>query len=112
MRDGAPLKQLARDVDQGGMEISFEVAGKPAEFRRTATTGAAELVVGDEVVKLANPLNPGTHFSVKTEESWKTQIGDTTVEIVKKRPLLVGGLRNNTYTVLVDDDVVAIATGT
>jgi hypothetical protein len=94
------------------MEISFDIAGKPAEFRRKASTGAAELQVGDEVVRLAHPLNPSTHFSLKTEETWKWQISDHEVEIVKERPLLVGGLRDNTYTVLVDNDVVAIATGT
>ncbi len=93
------------------MEISFDIAGTPAEFRRKASTGAAELVVGDEVVKLANPLNPATHFSIKTEETWQCEIGDHAVEIVKERPRVVGGLRDNTYTVLVDDDVVAIATG-
>ena len=82
-----------------------------AEFRRKASTGAAELQVGDEVVQLTNPLNPARHFSVKTEETWQCQIGEATVEIVKEQPLVVGGLHDDTYTVLVDNDVVAIATG-
>jgi hypothetical protein len=97
------------------MQISFDIAGTPAEFRRKSTTGAAELVIGEQgekVVELANPLHPSTHFSLSTEQTWQCQVGERTVEILKVRPRVVGGLRESSYTVLVDDEVVATANGT
>jgi hypothetical protein len=59
------------------MEISFDIDGVPAEFRR----------------------------------SWKTGTAEHDVEIVKVRPRMFGGIRPNSYTVSVDNIIVAKARG-
>ena len=93
------------------MQISFDLAGTPAEFRRKSSTGKAELLVGDDVVALQSPLRVSTHFNFKTKQTWRCDVGGHVVEIVKVRPRLVGGLRESSYTITVDDTQVAAAAG-
>jgi len=93
------------------MEISFDVAGTPAEFRRKSTTGKAELLVRDEVVLLQDPSRLSTHFSFKTKQMWHCEVGDHVIEIVRVRPRFVGGARKSSYTVSVDTVQVAAAAG-
>lgn len=94
------------------MEIWFEVAHRPALFRRDATTGRAELIIDGQTITLASPLNPFTHFRIGTSKKWTRSIDGRSVEIVKDRPMLVGGIRDNTYTIFVDGREVASAKGT
>ena len=93
------------------MQISFDIAGTPAEFRRQSSTGKAELLVGDDVVALQSPLRVSTHFSFKTTQKWRCEVGGHVVEVVKVRPRFVGGLRENSYVITVDDNQVAAAAG-
>ncbi len=94
------------------MQLSFDVAGTPAEFRRSPWTGRSELQVGSEVMTLQSPLRFSTHFDFKTTTVWRRRANDHEVEIVKVRPHTLGGLRSAQYTVSVDDTVVADARGT
>lgn len=94
------------------MQIWFEVGQRTAAFRRDAVTGRAELVVDGETMMLASPLNPLTHFRIRTRKAWSRSIDGHVVTIVKDRPVLAGGIRANTYTVIVDGTEVASATGT
>jgi hypothetical protein len=93
------------------MQISFDIAGTPAEFRRKSSTGKAELLVGDDVVTLQSPLRVSTHFNFKTTQTWRYEVGGHVVEIVKVRPRFVGGLRESSYTISVADNQVAAAAG-
>jgi hypothetical protein len=93
------------------MQISFDIAGTPAEFRRKSSTGKSELLVGDDVVLLQDPLHLPTHFSFKTKQMWQCQVGEHIVEIVRIRPRFIGGARKNSYTISVDTNQVAAAAG-
>jgi hypothetical protein len=93
------------------MEIAFSVDGRLLTFRRSAMTGRAELQVGDDITRLQSPLRLTTHFDFRTRVVWCTRVGDHDVEVVKTRPLIFGGARNNSFTVSVDGVVVAKTMG-
>lgn len=105
------LKRPGRGADNRRMQISFDIAGTPAEFRRKSSTGKAELLVGDDVVTLQSPLRVSTHFNFKTTQTWRCEVGGHVVEVVKVRPRFVGGFRESSYTISVDDNQVAAAAG-
>jgi hypothetical protein len=93
------------------VEISFDIAGVPAEFRRDSATGRAQLRVGDDVIRLQSPYQLSTHFELRTRKVWRHRVGEHDVEIVKVRPRIIGGVRAQSYTISVDNTVVAEATG-
>jgi hypothetical protein len=93
------------------MVIRFPVGEVPAEFRNNALTGGAELELGQQIVKLQDPLKFSTHFQLGTTRSWATQTDGHEITIVKRRPRVIAGFRNNAFTVSVDGAVVAEATG-
>jgi hypothetical protein len=93
------------------MEISFDIDGVPAEFRRSWKTGTAELRSGDDAVLLQSPYRLSTHFRLSTSRVWRCRVGEHDVEIVKVRPRMFGGIRPNSYTVSVDNIIVAKARG-
>jgi hypothetical protein len=88
------------------MQLTFDVAGTPAEFRRNRWTGRSELQVGSDVMTLQSPLRLSTHFDFKTRTVRKRRPNEHEVEIVKVRPRVLGGMRSASYTVSVDDTVV------
>jgi hypothetical protein len=93
------------------MRMTFNVAGTPAEFRRNGVTGKAELKVGDEIVRLQSPLRLSTHVELTTTRTWKCRVGGHDIVITKVRPWLLAAARDNSFTICVDDTVVAQATG-
>lgn len=93
------------------MELAFEVDGTLAQFRRKASVGTAELAIGTEVVRLANPRKISTHMELGTRRTWKHRFNDHDIVIEKVRPRLFGGLRPNSFIVTVDGAIVAEATG-
>jgi hypothetical protein len=93
------------------MEIAFDLGGRQAVFRRNGMTGRTAIIVDGETVTLASPYSPFTQFEVSTHKTWRRRIGDHDVEVVKDRPLLVGGMRKNSYRIVVDGHEVAAATG-
>jgi len=93
------------------MQMTFEVDGQEAEFRRSAVTGRSELRVGDDVTCLQSPYHFTTHFNLKKKTVWKHRVGEHEVEIVKVRPGFLGGMRPNSFTVSVDDRVVTESHG-
>jgi hypothetical protein len=93
------------------MQIAFDVAGTPAEFRRNDVTGRTELRLGEEIVELQSPYRLSAHFAAGTEQVWTCRANDHDIQIVKVRPRVVGGLRDNSFTISVDDQVVAEAVG-
>jgi hypothetical protein len=93
------------------MEICFDIAGVPARFQRSWQTGLAELHTGSDVICLASPYWLSTHFRVRRRRVWQVQVDGHDVEIAKIRPRISGGVRPNSYTVSVDGQVVAEATG-
>jgi hypothetical protein len=101
-------------VNRGVFEDAFStswVAGVPAEFRRNPHTGRAELHVGDEVIRLQSPYQLSTQFEFRTRRVRRRRLGEHDVEIVKVRQIFSGGMRPQSYTISVDNTVVAEATG-
>jgi hypothetical protein len=92
------------------MKIPFDIAGAPAEFRRSPHTGRAELRVGDDVILLQSPYHPSGWFEFRSRRVWRRQVGEHDVEIVKVRSMFGGG-GPQSYTISVDNTVVAEATG-
>lgn len=94
------------------MEVRFDIAGVPAEFRRNPHTGRAELRVGDDVIRLQSPYQLSTMFEFQKRRVWRRRVGEHDVEIVKVRSMTpYGGARAQSYTISVDKTVVAKATG-
>jgi hypothetical protein len=94
------------------MEIPFDIAGVPAEFRRNPHTGRTELRVGDDVIRLQSPYQLSTMFEFQKRRVWRRRVGEHDVEIVKIRSMMpYGGARAQSYTISVDKTVVAEATG-
>jgi hypothetical protein len=93
------------------MQIAFSIDGQAATFERSDVTGRAELHFGEQIVVLQSPLKPTAHFGIRKRTAWRTRIGAHDVEIVKNRPRLFGGLRANSFSVVVDGVAVAEATG-
>ena len=93
------------------MEIRFSVGGEVAIYSRNDVTGRSELQVGDDARVLQSPWRPSTHLNFKTHSAWTEQVGNHEVLIEKTRPRLYGGLRENSFVVKVDGEVVAEATG-
>jgi hypothetical protein len=65
------------------------------------------LSVGDDSQPLQSPLNPGTHYSLSSERKWQLRVNDHQVDIVTDRPMFMSGFRPHSYTVLVDDQIIA-----
>ncbi len=94
------------------MKISFDIAGVPAEFRRSPHTGRAELRVSGDVILLQSPWQPSGWFEFRSRRVWRRRVGEHDVEVVKVRSMTPGGgTRPQSYTISVDDTVVAEATG-
>ena len=89
------------------MELSFDVDGTRATFRRNPETGRADLVVGEEVITLQSPFRLSTHFELRTKRAWRRQIRGHDVQIIRTRSRMMGGLRASTYAITVDGDLVA-----
>jgi hypothetical protein len=94
------------------MEIPFDIAGVPAKFRRNPHTGRAELCAGDDVILLQSPYQLSTQFELRKRRVWRRRVGEHDVEIVKVRSMMpYGGARAQSFTISVDNKVVAEATG-
>lgn len=93
------------------MELTFSVDDVPASFVRNDFTGRTELRVGADVHLLQSPLRLSTHFSTATRRVWTERVGEHTIEVEKRRPRLLGGLRANSFVVRVDGAEVATAVG-
>ena len=92
------------------MRIKFDVAGTPAEFWWSGTTGRVELRVGDDTVLLESPLWLSTYYTaVRTIQVWHAGDVEHVVELVKVKPRFTAG--PCTFTISVDSTVVAEATG-
>jgi hypothetical protein len=93
------------------MEVKFTVGTEAATFRWTSMTGRAGISVGDEHVTLQSPWKLSTHYQLRTRRVWRHVVGGHQVEVVKERPRMMGGLRPNSFTILVDGEVAAKGTG-
>jgi hypothetical protein len=93
------------------MELTFDVGGQPAVFRRNDWTGKATLTVGTAQRMLQSPWNPATHASLRLRKVWSEDIAGHAVEIVKTRPRMWGGLREQHFEIRVDGHTVVEGTG-
>jgi uncharacterized protein YbjT (DUF2867 family) len=76
------------------------------ETTRVLVTGASGYVGGRLVPAFLRRTS-----GFKTTQKWRCEVGGHVVEVVKVRPRFVGGLRENSYIVTVDDNQVAAAAG-
>lgn len=93
------------------MEIDFSIGDIPAKLRRDWFFGGMKLVTPTENVWLQHPLQFSTHFSFGLDRCWQRTISGHRVRVEKTRPLLVAGIRPQSYRVFVDDALVADAQG-
>jgi hypothetical protein len=93
------------------MQLTFSVNGTPAVLNRSAFTGNASLDIDGKTVSLASAWDLTTHFSLKRTKIWRVEAIDRQVVIEKTRPWFFAGLRQQTYRVWVDGELVAEQTG-
>ena len=93
------------------MQLTFSVNGTPAVLNRSAFTGSTSLDIDGKTVSLASAWNPTTHFSLKRTKIWHVEALGRQVVIEKTRPWLFAGLRQQTYRVQVDGELIAEQTG-
>ena len=89
------------------MEIDFSIGNVPAKLHRGWFFGGMKLVTPAESIWLQHPLQPSTHFSFRLDRSWHRTISGHQVRVEKTRPLLVAGIRPQSYRVFVDGELVA-----
>ncbi len=93
------------------MNIEFSIGDIPARLRRDPLFGGMKLVTSTEQVWLQHPLQLSTHFSLKAERFWERTISGHRIGVEKARPLLLAGVRHQSFRVLVDEKLVAEASG-
>jgi len=93
------------------MELSFELEGQQVLYVRNAATGRATLRVGDDLVTVESPYRPSTHMQLRTRHVRRVQVLGHDVAVIKTRPRMFGGLRENNYQITVDGRTVAQASG-
>ncbi len=81
------------------------------KFSRNWFTGRCILHTGTRDAVLQSSLNPFTHYSMKLKRQWHFSVEDHAVIIEKERPLLLAGLRRQTYRVFVDGKLVVERSG-
>ena len=93
------------------MEIDFSIVSTPAKLRRGWLFGGMRVTTPGESFWLQHPLHPSTHISFRLERNWERTIAGHLVRVEKVRPLLVAGVRPQTYRVFVDGQLVAASRG-
>jgi hypothetical protein len=88
------------------VEFAFEVDGTPIKFSRNWFTGRCTLTTGTGDEILQSPWNPFTHFSVELARQWQFSVKGHDVVIEKVRPLLLAGVRPQTYRIFIDGNLV------
>ncbi|WP_114999012.1 hypothetical protein [Xanthomonas campestris] len=89
------------------MELNFKVGTIPAKLTRGWFFGGMKVITAGGVVWLQHPLSPSTHFSFQTKSSWEVEVEGQKVRVEKIRPLMMAGLRAQSYMVYVDGSLVA-----
>lgn len=102
--DGGWLAASSRPV-----EVAFPLGGREAVFRLSTITCRAEITVGPERFLLQSPFRLSAQFQIRPRRTWRRSIDGHEVEVVKLRPLLLGGFRPTKFTVFVDGVLVAWA---
>jgi len=88
------------------VQFTFDVDGTTVEFSRNWFSGHCTLHTGTRDEVLQSSLNPFTHYSMKLKRQWHFSVEGHAVIIEKERPLLLAGLRPQTYRVFVDGKFV------
>ena len=79
------------------------------EFSRNWFTGAMQLLVNGEQVAQQSWLAPSTHFGLTRKRRHQFVVGKDEkhqVVIEKERPLIIAGVRPQTYRVFVDGQLI------
>ena len=93
------------------MNIEFSIGKIPARLHRDPFFGGMKLITSTEQVWLQHPLQLSTHVSLKTERCWERTISGHRIRVEKTRPLLLASVRHQSFRVLVDEKLVAEASG-
>lgn len=79
------------------------------EFSRNWFTGAMQILVNGERVAQQSWLSPSTHFGFTRKRRQQFVVGKDEkhqVVIEKERPLIIAGVRPQTYRVFVDGQLI------
>jgi len=88
------------------MKTAINVDGKEIVFVRNWITGSFTYSIDGKKRNLASVLNPLTHYSIQLSRTYKAQVGETIVTIVKTRPLMFAGFRQNNYKFFIDNKLI------
>jgi len=88
------------------MKTTIQVNNQPVVFERNPLTGHFTYRVGDRIRVLQHALNPLTHISFRLSRDYTIQVGNSTVQIIRIRPLEFSGFRPHHYKFFVDGDLV------
>lgn len=69
----------------------IKIENQVIAFERNWFTGSFTYTIDGKTKTLDSALNPFTHFSVQLSRAYELQIGDSTVTVIKTRPLFFAG---------------------
>ena len=99
------------------MKFTLEVGNNEKsriDLSRNWFTGAMQVLVDGEEAARQSWLSPSTHFSFTRKRRYEFEIGKMEkhqVVIEKERPLIIAGIRAQTYRVFVDGQLIHEQTG-
>lgn len=88
------------------MKTSLEINNQNIDFERNWFTGSFTYTTNGITKTLQSALDPLTHFSVNLSRTYKVQIEDTIIKVIKTRPLLLAGLRAHSYQFYINDKLI------
>lgn len=88
------------------MKATINVNDKTVDFKRNWFTGSFTYTIDGKKRNLASALNPFTHFSVTLSKTYEAKVGETTVTVIKTRPLLFAGFRPHNYKFFVNNGLI------
>jgi hypothetical protein len=91
---------------ESDMRLTFEVDGTAIELSRNFWTGQATLKTGTDTIVLQEAGDVATHFDFQLTKHWQCSVMGRDIRIEKQRPVLLAGLRPQTYRVFVDGELV------
>jgi hypothetical protein len=94
------------------MQFSFEIGDREKiriEFSRGFWWGGVTITANGQLVASRSALDPSTQFNFDFVKRYEFIVGDKEehkVAIEHKRPVIFGGIRRQTYRVIVDEHLL------
>ncbi len=88
------------------MKTIITINKKNIEFNRNWFTGSFTYTIDGKKKTLASPFNLSTHHSTTLSKTYEAKVGETTVRIVKTRPLLFSAFRPHNYKFFINNELI------